>query len=115
MTEENQQEQPESPEAVPTSAPDTLEINDLDQFVQILLAWHQDKVKRLEHMLTIPEGVEVMVNEGEAQELSGDLHKGFLIGLTVGLMELGILPFATSKEGEEQAPAANDSGATQAH
>ena len=86
MTEEATQETPEQP--------DTVEVSDLDQFVRHLNGWHATKVTQLQHMLLIPEGIEVIVNDGASQILSGDLHKGFLIGLQLGLMELGTLPFA---------------------
>lgn len=81
-----------------TDQPETVPVSDLDQFVRHLVAWHQTKVAELEHMLKIPEGVEVTFNEEGPQILKGDLHKGFLIGLSLGLMELGQLPFVFETE-----------------
>ncbi len=78
--------------------PDTVPVSDLDQFVRHLVAWHQMKVTELEHMLKIPQGVEVTFNDEGPQVLTGDLHKGFLIGLSLGLMELGSLPFVFETE-----------------
>lgn len=77
-----------------------LYINDLDRFVAVLMDWHQTKVKVLEHLLEIPEGAEVVFNEGATQELTGDLRQGFLIGLSVALIELGNLPFAVEESTE---------------
>jgi hypothetical protein len=76
----------------------TVEVENLDMFVKLLTQWHETKVKVLEHMLQIPEGTEVEYAESESKPLSGDLHQGFIIGLTVALSELGILPFVTQSE-----------------
>jgi hypothetical protein len=84
---------------------ETVHVEDMDHFIRLLFAWHEDKVKTLEHMLTIPEGTEVIFNEGEPVTLSGDVHKGFVIGLTLGLMELGHLPFAAEAEDSSDDPA----------
>lgn len=87
--------------------PETVVVADIDQFIQLLSGWHESKVKALEHMLTVPEGIEVTFNDEGPQILSGDLHKGFIIGLSLGLMELGTLPFAAEMEVEDK-PAAPD-------
>ena len=80
---------------------DTVEVQDLDHFIRLLFAWHENKVKTLEHMLEVPEGSEVVYQEGEAIVLEGDVRKGFIIGLTLGLMELGHLPFAAELPDDE--------------
>lgn len=90
-----------------TEQPDTVPVSDLDQFVRHLVAWHQTKVAELEHMLKIPQGIEVTFNEEGPQILKDDLHKGFLIGLSLGLMELGQLPFVFETE-EVEPPATPD-------
>jgi hypothetical protein len=73
--------------------PETVEIDDLNQFVFLLSNWHQDRINILKQMMEIPQGFEVEL-EGEApMPLTGDLHKGFKIGLIVALSELGVLPF----------------------
>lgn len=77
---------------------ETVHVTDLDQFIRHFMGWHQTKVTQLEHMLQVPEGIEVTFNEGEPQILKGDLHKGFIIGLSLGLMELGSLPFLAEFE-----------------
>ena len=73
---------------------DTVPVEDLDTFVRLLTEWHNNRKAVLSHMLTIPEGSEVSVNDNEQYVLSGDLLKGFNIGVTTALIELGTLPFA---------------------
>lgn len=73
--------------------PETVEIDDLNQFVFLLSNWHQDRVTILKQMMEIPQGFEVSLEDGEPMALTGDLHKGFKIGLIVALSELGVLPF----------------------
>lgn len=82
--------------------PNTLEVEDLDMFVKLLLQWHTAKVDTLEHMLRIPQGFEVSFNGEAPQILEGDLHAGFTIGLTVALIELGQLPFVARVEDEPE-------------
>ncbi len=84
---------------------DTLVIEDMNQFVQILVAWHSEKVKVLEHMLQVPDGT-VMETNGIDATLAEDLLIGFKAGIELALMELGTLPFAYETEPPE---AANDS------
>lgn len=83
---------------------ETVVVSDIDQFIQLLSGWHENKVKTLEHMLTIPEGVEVRFNSEAPQILSGDLHKGFIMGLSLALMELGTLPFGVEIDDSPAAP-----------
>ena len=83
---------------------ETVVVADIDQFIQLLSGWHESKVKTLEHMLTMPEGVEVTFNKEAPQILSGDLHKGFLMGLSLALMELGTLPFGVEIDDSPAAP-----------
>jgi hypothetical protein len=85
--------------------PETVVVQDIDQFIQLLNGWHQDKVKTLEHMLSVPEGTEVRFNDEGPQTLTGDMLKGFVIGLSLGLMELGTLPFAAEMD---DTPASSD-------
>lgn len=90
------------------SLPDTIDITDLDQFVAIITAWHQNRVAQLEHLLEIPEGTEASLNDDETIKLEGDIRTGFLIGITVGLTQLGKLPFVA-----EMAPEATDLASTE--
>ena len=90
---------------MPKENQDTLVIEDMNQFVQILVAWHSEKVKVLEHMLQVPDG-SVMETNGIKATLTGDLLAGFKAGIELALMELGTLPFAYETDPPE---AANDS------
>lgn len=87
------------------TAPDTLEVEDLDQFVTILVNWHNEKVAILKHMLDVPEGT-VMECDGQDATLSGDVLAALKAGIELALMELGTLPFAYETDPPE---AANDS------
>lgn len=87
-----------------SQAPQTLIVENIDQFIQLLSGWHEGKVKTLEHMLGMPEGIEVTFNDEAPQILSGDLHKGFLMGLSLALMELGTLPFGVEVEDQPATP-----------
>lgn len=87
------------------ATPDTLVIEDMNQFVQILVAWHSERVQALEHMLQVPDGT-VMETNGIDATLTGDLLVGFKAGIELALMELGTLPFAYETDPPE---AANDS------
>ena len=83
---------------------ETVVVTNIDQFIQLLSGWHHTKVKTLEHFLSMPEGVEVTFNEEATQILSGDMHKGFLMGLSLALMELGTLPFGVEVDDSPAAP-----------
>lgn len=73
-------------------------VESTEQFITLLLKWHENKVKELEHVLGIPEGVEITFNDQPATPLTGDLHKGFIMGVSLGLMTLGTLPFDSEPE-----------------
>ena len=76
----------------------TLEVVSLSQFVSLLTKWHGNRVAQLEHLLEIPEGTEASLNETESIKLIGDARTGFLIGVTLGLAQLGTLPFVVELE-----------------
>lgn len=80
-------------EAAKPEVPETLYVENIDHFIALLFAWHENKVKTLEHMMTLPEGTVVSINDEDEHELSGDVLKGFLIGVTLALVEFGQLPF----------------------
>lgn len=77
-----------------------LYIDDLDQFINILHIWHGRKVKVLEHMLNIPEGTEMEL-EDKTIQLSDDARTAFVEGIKLGLYELGTLPFTVEQEDEQ--------------
>lgn len=79
-------------------AVETVMIDSLDQFVRALHNWHHNKVQTLKHLQSIPEGTEVSEDDGTPQVLTGDLLKGFILGLTVALSEMGTLPFEAEVE-----------------
>jgi hypothetical protein len=82
----------------PEAQAESIEVQDLDAFVKILFGWHQERVKVLQHLLTIPgTGIEIEL-EGQDTPLVGDYHKGFIFGLNVALGELGKLPFVAEME-----------------
>jgi hypothetical protein len=98
-----------NPAAVSKTAnppPETIEVKDLDQFVQILTGWHKRQVATLEHFLQIPEGTPMQLGEDVEVELRGEVLHGFRAGITLALGLLGELPFAVEAEGEEPAAAA---------
>jgi hypothetical protein len=92
-----------APEAAETV--ETIQVDDLNQFVTLLNRWHDTKVRLLKHMEQIPEGTVIEI-DGKDEEFTGDLRRGFMLGITVSLSELGNLPFAA--EVDETPPAAND-------
>lgn len=93
----------------PTEA--TVDVNDLDTFVQMLTHWHGNKVALIEHMKTIPDGTEVELEAGmPASIMTGDLLKGFQLGLSFSLSELGKLPFAAEMEEDDEVMPASQSG-----
>ena len=81
-------------------APATIEIEDLNQFVKMLAAWHAQKVKVLKYMLEVPEGTEMIVGEETPVTaiLTGDMLVGFKAGIELSLIELGVLPFQYETE-----------------
>ncbi len=82
----------------PQAQAESVEVNDLNDFVKILFGWHQERVKVLQHLLTTPDtGVEIEL-EGQATALVGEYRKGFIFGLNVALGELGKLPFVAEME-----------------
>lgn len=70
-------------------------------FMSNLVSWHKEKVAMLEHLQTIPKetGIEIHAENGEVGHLmfNDDLHKGFVLGLSVAIAELGTHPFDDGK------------------
>jgi hypothetical protein len=91
-----------------TNDADTIEVPDLDTFVKLVARWHRNKVARLEHFLQLPDGQVVQIGEEPEFTVTGDIRKGFLLGINMALMEFGILPFSFELE-----DAANDAGQQQ--
>lgn len=78
--------------------PETVEITDVNQFVGILTDWHAQKVAILEHMLQVPDGTEMVVDDDTPIILTGDMLTGVRAGISLALMELGSLPFVAEME-----------------
>lgn len=88
-----------------SETPSTIMIESLDEFVQALVGWHQNRVATLKHIMEVPEGTEVMFNEDAPTVLEGDVRKGFVLGLRCALEQLGELPFEAEIEYTETPPA----------
>lgn len=82
---------------------ETVYVEDINQFVRIMMAWHAQKIAEFEHMTKIPKGIEVTINDAESFILDGDLHTGFVMGVTMALVGMSHLPFEAEFEpsGEE--------------
>lgn len=91
-------------QAPSTTSDQTTEVTDLDTFVNLLAGWHQKRVKRLEEVLQTPAGTEVTLNDGPPFILEGDALKGFQIGISLALSQLGTLPFSAEIESLPDAP-----------
>lgn len=77
----------------PDSTAETLYVENMDHFIALLFAWHENKIKTLEHMLAIPEGTEVSLNDELTLKLEGAAYTGYQMGLSLALIEVGTLPF----------------------
>jgi len=77
---------------------DTVEVTDMHQFIELLSRWHTNRISRMKHMLEVPETAEVVIGDAEAVRMTGDFRKGFDLGITLALAELGTLPFVAELE-----------------
>ena len=83
------------------AVPDTVEINDVNQFATAVIHWHKGRMGQLHHLLKVPEGTTFEVGEGaEATkiELSGDVLAGFKFGVEMAIMQFNELPFVAEME-----------------
>ena len=83
--------------------PDTIQIDNLDHFVRIMVEWHSTRVTQTKHLIELPEGAQFQIGEDEPLTLSGSTLAAFKFGVELALMQLGTLPF--SAEVEEETPA----------
>lgn len=86
---------------------DVIPVDDLDTFIHIVTSWHQNKVKMVQHMLEVPEGQEVEY-EDKTYVLVDDVRQAFIIGVTVALSELGVLPFTSVTPQEKESTTTNE-------
>ena len=94
----DQQQLPE--EGTAAAAPDTVMIKSIEQFGELLYSWHEKNIATLEHLMQVPEGIEVVIDDQEPFKLEGDMHKGFVLGLQMSLNFMGQLPFSRHEEPE---------------
>lgn len=77
------------------------EIEDVQTFGHLLNEWHTHAVAVVEQFRAMPAGERMKIQpEGEPEEvllMDGDLLKGFKLGLTFALGQLGKLPFGQAE------------------
>lgn len=80
------------------------QIKSVNEFGALLFNWHHRQIATINHFLDVPEGVEVKVGEEEQLTLSGDVLRGYRLGLELSLHYLGTLPFNYTPDevGEEE-------------
>ena len=86
-----------------STTPENIQIAGLDQFGFFLSQWHQKQVSQLKQLEQIPDGFAVSVDDEPEVALTGDLRKGFLMGITVALSLFQNLPFMVQTEEPEAA------------
>ena len=87
----------------PETKTDMIGVTDLDTFVSLLAGWHGKKVETLRHMVDIPPGTEMTINDADGNRtivLVGDYLAGFKAGLELALIEMGELPFLAEMEAD---------------
>ena len=73
--------------------PDLIPIQNIDHFIHLIVSWHNNRVALLKHMMALPAGTEMQVDENKTVVMDGERLEGFKDGLGLALMELGDLPF----------------------
>lgn len=100
MTTENQVPEAAAPTetAIDATVPQTVPIETLDQFANLVASWHNNAVATVRHLAQAPEGLEVVIEGDEPFKLEGDTYRGFHLGLELALNFLGRLPFVAEHE-----------------
>lgn len=94
------------PETIEQQTAETVGITDLDQFVFLLANWHKNRVAQMKHLMEIPEDTLVVDEDSpDPIPLTGDIRKGFLMGIITGLSILGELPFVIENDSQVAADA----------
>lgn len=62
-----------------------MEITNVDDFANIVDEWHDTVIARLEHLLEVPRGTEVEVEDCDPKVLDGDYLDGFRLGVSLAL------------------------------
>lgn len=91
-------------EAVQAS-PEVVPIKDMNQFVQVLVAWHSERCVAVQQLLTVPEDSEFQVGEQPPVVLTPEVLAGFKLGVEMAMMQLGTLPFVAETEDAPVPPA----------
>ena len=78
--------------------PELIPIQNIDHFIHLIVGWHNNRVAILKHMLSLPAGTQMQINETESVVMDGERLEGFKDGLGLALMELGDLPFVVETE-----------------
>ena len=73
--------------------PELIPIQNIDHFIHLIVGWHNNRVALLKHMMALPAGTEMQVDENKTVVMDGERLEGFKDGLGLALMELGDLPF----------------------
>lgn len=107
MSDDQNQDQSQEPQAeAPTQAPDgSFQITTVHQFAGLFHAWHRKTMQRLDHFQNVPDGIEFTVGDGASEKLTGDLRRGFLMGMSMAASEVANVPFVTTTEDESDSPA----------
>lgn len=120
MTDNNTQDQAAeaSTQEAPVNGADS-QIKSVNEFGALLFNWHHRQIATINHFLDVPEGTEVKVGEEGQITLSGDVLRGYKLGLELSLHYLGTLPFSYTPDEvvkeevtEETAPADDAAPAT---
>jgi len=80
---------------------DIIQVDSIHQFVHHLNGWHSTRVAEMRHMITMPEGVSMVIEEDGVQKtvlMEGAMLAGFKAGVELALMRLGTLPFSVELE-----------------
>lgn len=88
------EDQPESLEN------EKLFVTELSEFLPLFLDWHDRQVATLQHLLLVPTGTAVEIEDSETLVLEGDALRGFQLGLSMAMHYLGTLPFNTRPSAE---------------
>ena len=63
------------------------EFTDIHAFADHIDSWYKNQLNVINHFLDVPENVRMEVDDVETF-LSGDLHKGFVLGMRLALQDL---------------------------
>lgn len=72
---------------------------ELKEIAQGLIKWHSNKVKNFRTILDAPKDTEINLNTGDEEPLvlSGEVLRGFRIGLTIGLEWIEKFPLSIER------------------